>query len=82
MSATPKLFGDNLDSSDDIEIDNDIFGNIDYTYSMSSAIDDGRICDYKIFVPTLHIKKEVGIDLIYNEVMIIFITNFIYRCVS
>jgi superfamily II DNA or RNA helicase len=68
MSATPKLFGDNLDSPDDIEIDNDIFGNIDYTYSMSSAIDDGRICDYKIFVPTLHIKKEVGIDLIYNEV--------------
>jgi superfamily II DNA or RNA helicase len=71
MSATPKLFGDDLDSPDDIdinnEIDNDIFGNIDYTYSMSSAIEEGRICDYKIFVPTLHIAKETGIDLLYNE---------------
>ncbi len=67
MSATPKLFGDNLDSPDDIEIDNDIFGNIDYIYSMSSAIEEGRICDYKIFVPTLHIPKETGIDLLYNE---------------
>ena len=67
MSATPKIFGDNLDSPDDIEIDNDIFGNIDYIYSMSSAIDEGRICDYKIFVPTLHIPKETGIDLLYNE---------------
>jgi len=67
MSATPKLFGDNLDSPDDIEINNDIFGNIDYTYSMSSAIDEGRICDYKIFVPTLHIPKETGIDLLYDE---------------
>jgi len=67
MSATPRLFGDILDSSDDIEIDNDMFGNIDYTYSMSSAINEGRICDYKIFVPTLHIAKETGIDLIYNE---------------
>ena len=67
MSATPRLFGDDLDSPDDVEIDNDIFGDIDYTYSMSSAIDEGRICDYKIFVPTLQIPKETGIDLIYNE---------------
>jgi superfamily II DNA or RNA helicase len=67
MSATPKLFDIDLDSPDDNEIDNDIFGNIDYTYSMSSAIDEGRICDYKIFVPTLHIAKDTGIDLIYNE---------------
>ena len=67
MSATPRLFGDDLDSPDDVEIDNDIFGNIDYTYSMSSAIDEGKICDYKIFVPTLKILKETGIDLIYNE---------------
>ena len=67
MSATPRLFGDDLDSPDDVEIDNDIFGDINYTYSMSSAIDEGRICDYKIFVPTLQIPKETGIDLIYNE---------------
>ena len=67
MSATPKLFGVDSDSPDDNEIDNDIFGNIDYIYSMSSAIDEGRICDYKIFVPTLHIAKDTGIDLIYNE---------------
>ena len=67
MSATPKLFGEDLNSPDDIEIDNDIFGNIEYTYSMSSAIVEERICDYKIFVPTLHIPKETGIDLIYKE---------------
>ena len=67
MSATPRLFGDDLDATDDIEIDNDIFGNIDYTFSMSDAIDQNRICDYQIFVPTLHIAKETGIELIYNE---------------
>ena len=71
MSATPRLFGEDLDGTDDneidTEIDNDIFGNIDYTFSMSDAIDQNRICDYKIFVPTLHIAKETGIELIYNE---------------
>jgi len=67
MSATPRLFGDDLDATDDTEIDNDIFGNIDYTFSMSDAIDQNRICDYQIFVPTLHIVKETGIELIYNE---------------
>jgi len=71
MSATPRLFGNDLDLEDNsdinIEIDNDIFGNIDYTFSMSDAIEQNRICDYKIFVPTLYIAKETDIELIYNE---------------
>jgi superfamily II DNA or RNA helicase len=67
MSATPRLFGDDSDYSDDTEIDNNIFGNIDYTFSMSDAIEQNRVCDYRIFVPTLHIAKETGIELIYNE---------------
>lgn len=75
MSATPRLFGNDndngndLDSTDtiDSEIDNEIFGNIDYTFSMSDSIEQNRVCDYRIFVPTLHIAKETGIELIYNE---------------
>ena len=73
MSATPRLFGNDNDNEMDChdtmdnEIDNEIFGNIDYTFSMSDAIEQNRVCDYRIFVPTLHIAKETGIELIYNE---------------
>ena len=75
MSATPRLFGIDNDNDNDMdcpdtmdtEIDNEIFGNIDYTFSMSDAIEQNRVCDYRIFVPTLHIAKETGIELIYNE---------------
>ena len=63
MSATPRLF----ENDEDTEIDTDIFGEIDYTYSMSDAIEQKIICDYRIIVPTLSISKYEGIEKIYKE---------------
>ena len=81
MSATPRLFNNlnksdiidsenNIEEYDDIEIDNNIFGNIDYKYEMSLAIENKFVCDYEIFIPSLLIKASEGIENIYNEMNI------------
>ena len=70
MSATPKLMGNNVEYSEDCEIDDEIFGNIDYKMDMRNAINSGKICDYTIYVPTLSIEKTVGLDKIQEEVNI------------
>ena len=77
MSATPRLFNtenesineDNI-NDEDIEVDNTIFGNIEYKYEMSLAIENKYVCDYEIFVPSLLIKVSEGIENIYNEMNI------------
>ena len=68
MSATPKLMGNNSEYSEDYDIDEEIFGNIDYKMPMHDAIATGKICDYMVYVPTLSIEKTVGLDLIQDEV--------------
>ena len=75
MSATPRLFEN--DDFNYYEYDEDdkgargaealVFGEIDYTYSMSDAIEQKRVADYRIIVPTLSISKYEGIEKIYKE---------------
>jgi superfamily II DNA or RNA helicase len=68
MSATPKLMGSDNDYSEDCDIDEEIFGKIDYKMDMRTAIDRGGICDYMVYVPTLSIEKSTGLDKIQEEV--------------
>lgn len=68
MSATPKLMGSDNEYSEDCDIDDEIFGNIDYKMPMHDAIESGKICDYMVYVPTLSIEKTVGLDKIQDEV--------------
>ena len=81
MSATPKLF-----DLEDEEIDNCLFGNIDYIYEMGDAIKTNKICDYEIYVPDIHLNNNIFIDEIKKEVTIhnisndiIIKTNFLLR---
>ena len=55
---------------EDIEIDNKIFGNIDYKYEMSLAIENKYVSDYEIFIPSLVIKVNNNIDKIYDEMTV------------
>jgi superfamily II DNA or RNA helicase len=68
MSATPKLMGSDNDYSEDCDIDEEIFGNIEYKMDMRTAIERGGICDYMVYVPTLSIEKSTGLDKIHEEV--------------
>ena len=68
MSATPRLYGDDIGYSEDCDIEEEIFGNIDYKMPMHEAITSGKICDYMVYVPTLSIEKTVGLDKIQDEV--------------
>lgn len=68
MSATPKLMGSDNDYSEDCDIDEEIFGKIDYKMDMRTAIERGGICDYMVYVPTLSIEKSTGLDKIQEEV--------------
>jgi superfamily II DNA or RNA helicase len=68
MSATPRLYGDDIGYSEDCDIEEEIFGNIDYKMPMHEAITSGKICDYMVYVPTLSIEKTVGLDKIQEEV--------------
>lgn len=68
MSATPRIYGDDNGYAEDCDIDEEIFGSIDYKMEMKTAIESGKICDYMIYVPTLSIEKTVGLDKIQEEV--------------
>ena len=70
MSATPKLYGNDNGYNEDYDIDEEIFGNIDYKMQMHDAIATGKICDYMVYVPTLSIEKTFGLDKIQEEVNI------------
>lgn len=68
MSATPRIYGDDVGYAEDCDIDEEIFGSIDYKMEMKTAIESGKICDYMVYVPTLSIEKSVGLDKIQDEV--------------
>jgi len=68
MSATPRLMGNDSEYNEDCDIEEEIFGNIDYKMPMHEAIASGKICDYMVYIPTLSIEKSVGLDKIQEEV--------------
>ncbi len=70
MSATPRLFEESDETAEGMDIDNELFGEVDYQYPMGKAIDDGHICDYMIYVPTMAIKKDEGLDTVIKELQI------------
>jgi superfamily II DNA or RNA helicase len=67
MSATPRLFEESDETAEGMDIDTDIFGDVDYSFPMGKAITDGYICDYIIYVPTMTIKKDEGLDDVIEE---------------
>lgn len=64
MSATPRIMGDNKD--DGVEIDENIFGKIEYQYTLGNAIKNKMICDYEIIVPSISINQTNGIEELNN----------------
>jgi superfamily II DNA or RNA helicase len=57
VSATPRLFDDDLE---DVDID------IGYSYDFAKAIQNNYICNYDIFVPNISIKKDECMNDIYE----------------
>lgn len=64
MSATPRILG--VNHNDDLEIDNNIFGKIEYTYSIGNAIKNKLITDYDIIIPSISINQPNCIEEISN----------------
>ena len=62
ISATPRI----LDNNINLDIDENIFGKIEYSYSMGKAIKDKLITDYEIIVPSIFINQANGIEDIIN----------------
>ena len=68
MSATPRIY----ELEDDEENDNIDLGEIVYNMTFTEAIEKKYICDYKIWLPSIHednsdLINEIGIDDIDNE---------------
>ncbi len=72
MSATPRILGDNND--DGLEVDEDIFGTIEYKYSLGDAINNKLISDYEVIVPSIAINQCFDIEELNN-----FMTNKNYN---
>jgi len=70
MSATPRLFEASDETAEGMEIDSEIFGEVDYSFPMGKAITEGHICDYMVYVPTMAIPKDTGIDAVIEELAI------------
>jgi superfamily II DNA or RNA helicase len=83
MSATPRIY--------DLECDNelydmeDLFGTIVYSMTMTDAIKNKYICDYRIWLPSVHenngeLNKELSIyeidDALKNR------CKYLYSCIS
>ena len=66
MSATPRLFNIDLDDFD--EINNELFGNVVYSYNMGNAIKNKLISDYQVFLPDIEINNNKFITDIKEEV--------------
>jgi superfamily II DNA or RNA helicase len=83
MSATPRIY--------ELEYDNDsydmewLFGDVVYNINMADAIQKGYICDYKIWLPSIHenndeLNKELSIydidDKLKNR------CKYLYSCIA
>jgi len=74
MSATPRIY--ELEDEDDDENNNIDLGEIVYNMTFTEAIEKKYICDYRIWLPSIHednsdlnneLINEIGIDDIDNE---------------
>jgi superfamily II DNA or RNA helicase len=63
MSATPKIY----DVEDD-ELNEELFGEIEYSYNMGTAITNGLICDYEIYLPDIQVNNNIFIQNIDEEI--------------
>ena len=70
MSATPRLFEESDETAEGMDIDSEIFGEVDYSFPMGKAIEDGHICDYMVYIPTMAIKKDEGLDAVIEELSV------------
>ena len=70
MSATPRLFEESDETADGMDIDCEIFGEVDYSFPMGKAIEEGYICDYFVYVPTMAIKQDTGIEDVITELQV------------
>ena len=70
MSATPRLYELENDNSDDNIID---IGEIVYLMNFKTAIDNNYICDYKIYLPSIHennseLISDISSEINYNSI--------------
>jgi len=81
MSATPRIF-----ELEDEDLNDDIFGIVEYSYNMGDAIKNNKICDYEVYIPNIelnnnefidNIKEEIDIHSLQNEILIK--SNFLLR---
>jgi superfamily II DNA or RNA helicase len=63
MSATPKIY----DVEDD-ELNEELFGEIEYSYNMGTAIKNGLICDYEIYLPDIQVNNNIFVKDIDEEI--------------
>jgi len=56
MSATPKFF--NFEDSD--KINEEIFGNNSYSFTLGRGITEKHICDYELYLPDLRTKATIS----------------------
>ena len=65
MSATPRIF-----ELEDEYLNEELFGNIEYSYGMGDAIRNKYICDYDIYVPDVHVNNFNTTENIHKEIKI------------
>jgi superfamily II DNA or RNA helicase len=63
MSATPKIY----DVEDD-ELNEELFGEIEYSYNMGTAIKNNLICDYEIYLPDIQVNNNLFVKDIDEEI--------------
>ena len=77
MSATPKIFTIDDDDIENLELNEDIFGTIEYKYDMGLAIKNNLICDYEIYIPDIEINTSGFINDIKTEIDIKSLEDYI-----
>lgn len=77
MSATPKIFTIDDDDIENLELNEEIFGKIEYNYDMGLAIKNNLICDYEIYVPDIEINTTSFINDVKTEVDINSLEDYI-----
>lgn len=79
QSATPRVY--DLENTDDDDEHEDIFGEIVHKMDFGTAIKDGYICDYNIYLPSVSEKKKKFIEKIQKEVDIsVYDDNLKAKC--
>ncbi len=88
MSATPRIFHSDEEDleNEDIVPNENIFGRVEYTFPISKAINEKRICDYQVYIPDIETDNNLFIEDINKEVDvhqyekdILIKSNFILR---